>query len=198
MIFISGPHELTGYWLQISHEFQGWCNKLSLLKFTEDQQGRVKKELRSFEQATKKLFDVQMFIGEPENPYSWYEDLENLQNRIRDVKEEWLESVLQIERIRKLLPPGQENGMSRYIFQRGYELMFQFMIDFKDMTVISEKDLSSFFNERTHGKIITAYATNIYKDFEDGKQSSLGNFGIKKRLQMRSSIYGLPDLLKCE
>jgi hypothetical protein len=176
---------------------------LSKLSLTKDLQRRVEEEKDIFKKATKNLFESRNWLdllGKDPERFSEHDGAflkENIEQIIKRDKVKWLQSVFQIDQIDHLLPQ-QENELitRRIIIKRGYELMFWFMIEFKDMKLLSEEDLSSFLNKETDGKIIVAYAN--WSHFEPITGNPSWNFKIKESLQMTRSIYGLPEILNCE
>jgi hypothetical protein len=199
---VPGPNEVSNLPHEIWQDFQRWGEMLLGLELTEDQLIWVQGELRFFEQATTKLAQSwqQYHVWEKEAheflDHNYYLIEENYKNAIKADTEKWLQYFLRIEEMDKLLPGWQpENKMIRHVITQGYELMFKFMINFKDMRLISEEDLSIFLNKETDGQIVTGYAAWSHFDPIEGPPL---HQNIKENLLINRSVYGLPDILKCE
>jgi hypothetical protein len=185
-----------------------WEHMLRKLDIAEPQASSIYDSLKVFQDASSSLLDTWQLLnlGAEHEVFKlevkqgvnlevlYVLSAMNMEEAMEYFKERWLHSVFQIEKIGSLLSINNTES-NRKTMQKGYELIFKFLIDFQKNLILSKEDLSYFLNEETHGQLIATYATNIYTHFDPIKETASVNLDIKHSLEMSKSVDGFPYLL---
>ncbi|PLW42527.1 hypothetical protein PCANC_08623 [Puccinia coronata f. sp. avenae] len=147
---------------KLANNFKEWTEMLGLVGVPESEISTI-----AFGRASTSLFDTWSHQLEAEHARLKGQDAipaESISKMIAKCKDEWLDSLFKMERAAKWLAK-QENLFTKQILERGYELIFNSLIDFQKTKILSEEDLSLLMNEEIARQLIVGYAISKYTNY---------------------------------
>jgi hypothetical protein len=122
---------------------------------------------------------------------------ENIEEILKNSKEEWEKSAGKIEEIGKMLVTI-ETTATRKLIQKAYELIMTSLVDFQKTQILSEEEVSHFLTTEIDKQLISGYATSKFIHFDPSTENAYVSLNMKQSLEASNSIDGFPYILKCK